>query len=93
MHFVMQRRKRMKLKNLNGPSGVAFGGIGVGYYEIDPAGRLTRNCVNNIHKSFADSPAGYLVGIHDGRQAVRLQRDNDTVYGMRAYLDSYYTGL
>ena len=26
----------MNLKNLNGPSGVALGGIGVGYYEISP---------------------------------------------------------
>ncbi|MBQ6819378.1 MAG: carbohydrate-binding protein [Clostridia bacterium] len=83
----------MYLKNANGPSGVALGGIGVGYYEIDPTGKFTRNCVNNIHKSFADKPNGFLVGVWDGQTATRLQRDNTTVYGMKGYTDSYYTGL
>ena len=83
----------MYLKNLNGPSGVALGGIGVGYYEIDPTGTVTRNCVNNIHKSFADKPNGFLVGVWDGKTATRLQRDSATTYGMKGYADSYYTGL
>ncbi|MGM9679982.1 MAG: GH116 family glycosyl-hydrolase [Eubacteriales bacterium] len=83
----------MKIKNLSGPSGVALGGAGVGYYEIDPTGRVTRNCINNIHKSFADSPDGFLVAAYDGSTAVRLQRDGDTVYGMKGYTDSIYTGL
>lgn len=83
----------MRIKNLSGPSGVALGGAGVGYYEIDPTGRVTRNCINNIHKSFVDSPDGFLVGTYDGSTAVRLQRDNETIYGMKGYSDSYYTGL
>ncbi len=83
----------MRIKNLSGPSGVALGGAGVGYYEIDPTGRVTRNCINNIHKSFVDSPDGFLVGVYDGSAAVRLQRDSSTVYGMKGYSDSYYTGL
>ncbi len=83
----------MNIKNLPGPSGVALGGIGVGYYEIDPTGHLTRCCVNNIHKSFTDSPDGMIVAVHDGKTAARLQRDNSTLYGMKGYADSYYTGL
>ena len=83
----------MNIKNLPGPSGVALGGIGVGYYEIAPTGHLTRCCVNNIHKSFTDRPDGMIVAVHDGKTAARLQRDSDTVYGMKGYADSYYTGL
>ncbi len=83
----------MNIKNLTGPSGVALGGIGVGYYEIDPTGHLTRCCVNNIHKSFTDCPDGMIVAVHDGKTAARLQRDNTTLYGMKGYADSYYTGL
>lgn len=83
----------MYLKNIQGPSGVALGGIGVGYYQIDPTGKFTRNCVNNIHKSFADSPNGFIVGAWDGATATRLQRDGGSLYGMQGYADSYYTGL
>lgn len=83
----------MKLKNHTGPSGVPLGGLGVGYFEINPRGKITRNCLNNIHKSFVDSPAGFLVGVYDGANAVRLQRDNASIYGMKGYADSYYTGL
>lgn len=83
----------MYLKNANGPSGVALGGIGVGYYEIDPTGKLTRNCINNIHESFTDSPKGSFVGVWDGTSATRLQRDAAETYGMKGYKDSYYTGL
>ena len=83
----------MKIRNLEGPSGVALGGIGVGYYEIDPTGKVTRNCINNVHKSFANAPKGCLVAVHDGTKATRLQRGTDTVYGMHGYNDSVYTGL
>ncbi len=83
----------MILENQIGPSGVPLGGLGVGYYEIDPTGRVTRTCINNIHISFVDTPDGFLVGVYDGSTAVRLQRDNQTVYGMKGYADSYYTGL
>lgn len=83
----------MRLKNQKGPSGVALGGAGVGYYEIDPSGKVTRNCLNNIHKSFVDTPNGFLIGAYDGSTAVRLQRDNASAYGMKGYADSYYTGL
>ncbi len=83
----------MYFTNLSGPSGVALGGIGVGYYEIDPTGRVTRNCINNIHKSFADSPAGFMVGAWDGKTATRLQRDDAVLYGMKGYANSDYMGL
>ena len=83
----------MNLKNLTGPSGVALGGIGVGYYEIDPTGRVTRSCLNNVHKSFTDSPDGRVVAVHDGKTAARLQRDGNTLYGMKGYRDSIYKGL
>ena len=83
----------MKIKNLNGPSGVALGGIGCGYYEIAPTGKVTRMCVNNVHKSFVDSPAGMIIAAHDGKNAVRFQRDSDTIYKMGAYANSEYTGL
>lgn len=84
----------MRIKNLvSGVSGVALGATGGGYYEIDPAGYVTRMCVNNIHKSFVNSPSGMLVGVYDGATAVRLQRDSETRYGMKGYSDSYYTGL
>jgi|GEM_PF-463536 len=83
----------MRIKNLSGPSGVAFGGTGAGYFEIDPTGKVSRNCINNIHKSFVDSPDGFIVGVYDGSSAARLQRDDKTVYGMKGYSDSYYTGL
>lgn len=84
----------MRIKNLvSGVSGVALGATGGGYYEIDPAGFVTRMCINNIHKSFVNSPSGMLVGVYDGTNAVRLQRDSETRYGMGGYGDSYYTGL
>ena len=65
----------------------------MGYYEIDPTGKVTRNCLNNIHKSFVDSPDGFVVGVYDGQTASRLQRDSSVIYGMKGYSDSYYTGL
>ncbi len=83
----------MRLENHTGPSGVPLGGAGVGYYEISPEGRFTRNCINNIHKSFVDSPDGMFLATWQNGQAARLQRDNDTKYGMQGYSDSYYTGL
>ncbi len=83
----------LALKNAGGPSGVPLGGAGVGYFEISPDGRLTRTCVNNIHKSFPDTPDGFTVAVYDGKNAVRLQRDGDTVLGMKGYSDSTYTGL
>ncbi len=83
----------MKIRNLPGPSGVPFGGAGVGYFEISPDGKLTRNCVGNIHRSIIDSPKGFLAAIHTGKEAVRLQRDDKNEYGMKAYKNSEYTGL
>lgn len=86
-------KRKVRIKNLKGPSGVALGGTGVGYFEIDPTGTLTRNCLQNIHQSFVDRPAGYFVGIYDGKKAARLQRDEQERYGLKGYADSYYTGL
>ncbi len=83
----------MKLHDHIGPSGVALGGIGVGYYQIDPTGYVGRCCVNNIHKSMTDRPDGMLLAVHDGTTAVRLQRDDTTHYGMRGYAHCLYTGL
>ncbi len=83
----------MRLENHTGPSGVPLGGTGVGYYEISPEGKFTRNCINNIHKSFVDSPDGMFLATWQNGQAARLQRDDDTKYGMQGYSDSYYTGL
>jgi len=83
----------MKIRNLPGPSGVPLGGTGVGYFEISPDGKLTRNCVGNIHRSIIDTPKGFFCAVHDGRKAVRLQRDNRTEYGMTAYENSEYKGL
>lgn len=83
----------MKIHNLTGPSGVALGATGAGYYEINPEGKVSRTCVNNIHMNFVNDPRGMIVGAYDGNTAVRLQRDNGNDYGMRGYADSYYTGL
>ncbi|MBR4000205.1 MAG: hypothetical protein IKI93_17900, partial [Clostridia bacterium] len=83
----------MKIRNLPGPSGVPLGGTGVGYFEISPDGKLTRNCVGNIHRSIIDTPKGFFCAVYDGRKAVRLQRDGNTEYGMTAFENSEYTGL
>jgi len=78
----------MKIRNLPGPSGIPLGGTGVGYFEISPEGKLTRNCIGNIHRSVIDSPKGFFCAVYDGRNAVRLQRDDNTEYGMTAYDNS-----
>ncbi len=83
----------LRLYNHSGPSGVPLGGAGVGYYEISPEGKFTRNCINNIHKSFIDSPSGMFLATWQGGKAARLQRDSSTLFGMQGYSDSYYTGL
>ena len=83
----------MQIRNLPGPSGVPLGGAGVGYFEISPEGKLTRNCVGNIHRSIIDTPKGFFCAVHDGRKAVRLQRDDGTEYGMTAYENSEYIGF
>lgn len=84
----------MRIKNHTGPSGVALGALGGGYYEIDPYGRVSRTCVNNIHKEFINYPNGMIVAARDANNAVRLQRgDNASSYSIPGYADSYYTGL
>ncbi len=84
----------MRIKNHTGPSGVALGALGGGYYEIDPYGRVSRTCVNNIHKEFINYPNGMIVAARDENNAVRLQRgDNSSSYSISGYADSYYTGL
>lgn len=88
----MYRNYKNGLRNLKGPSGVPLGGCGTGYFEIDPEGRVTRHCLNNIHKSFTDSPAGCVFAFYDGEKAFRLQRGDDEAYKMPAYKNSTYRG-
>ena len=83
----------LRQKNMKGPSGVPLGGAGVGYYEISPDGKVTRTCLNNIHKSLTDTPAGCTVAVYDGKNASRLQRGSDKTLGLTGYADSWYTGL
>ncbi|MCQ2426199.1 MAG: carbohydrate-binding protein [Lachnospiraceae bacterium] len=83
----------LRQKNLKGPSGVPLGGAGVGYYEISPDGKVTRTCLNNIHKPLTDTPSGFTVAVYDGKNASRLQRGSDKTLGLTGYTDSYYTGL
>ncbi len=86
------------LHDQKGPSGVPFGGIGAGYFEWNPDGRMSRTCINNIHKEFVDFPEGTFLCLYEKQEgaepvAVRLQKDDKTVHGMGGFSHSHYLGL
>ncbi|MBP5274156.1 MAG: carbohydrate-binding protein [Abditibacteriota bacterium] len=80
-----------------GPSGVPMGGIGCGYLEFGPEGFLVRNCMNNIHESYIGDPRGSFFALREetpsGTACIRLQKDGDTVFGMKGVEDIDYSGM
>lgn len=88
----------LNLENYKGPSGVPFGGIGVGYFQIAPEGKFQRICLNNFHRSISTSDGqGFFLALwqDDGRQATvrSLRRTDDSIYGMPGFDNTNYTGL
>lgn len=80
-----------------GPSGVPFGGIGTGYFEISPEGYVNRNCINNVHESYIEKPDGTFLALWEkngnSKNIVRLQKDNINKYNMPGVKDINYKGL
>ncbi|MFW6308455.1 MAG: GH116 family glycosyl-hydrolase [bacterium] len=88
----------LNLKNQEGPSGVPFGGIGAGYFQIAPDGQFQRICLNNFHRSVLESDReGFFLALwqDDGKnqQTKVLQRTNNSRFGMEGFENTTYTGL
>lgn len=87
----------LALRDHKGPSGVPFGGIGVGYFNFAPDGRFTRVALNNTHTGMKDTGKGCFFAMwekRDGKStARRLIRDSETSLGMPGYQHTTYTGL
>lgn len=98
MNTTEQNKRKMTQNDMPGPSGVPFGGVGSGYYEINPDGKVSRTCNNNIHHCFIDMPGGMFLAYREQTAeghtvALRLQRDDSKISGMTAYRHSDYLGL
>lgn len=94
----LKKAEALRLKNQKGPSGVPFGGIGAGYFEINPDGKMSRTCHNNIHKQFIDFPEGMFLALYEKLQdgeplALRLQKDDENICLMGAFSESDYLGF
>lgn len=87
----------LKMKDHKGPSGVPLGGIGTGYFSIDPSGYVNRLNVNNIHKDFfPKGQKGFFAAVWQGGEqpkAARVQRDTECKMGLRGFDHTEYTGL
>lgn len=85
------------MKDHRGPSGVPLGGIGTGYFSIDPAGFINRINVNNIHKDFfPKGQKGFFAAVWQGGdtpKAARVQRDTECKMGLCGFNHTVYTGL
>lgn len=94
----LKKAEALRLKNQKGPGGVPFGGIGAGYFEINPDGKMSRTCHNNIHKQFIDFPEGMFLALYEKLQdgeplALRLQKDDENICLMGAFSESDYLGF
>jgi non-lysosomal glucosylceramidase len=96
----------LALRDHHGPSGVPLGGIGAGCVQFAPDGHFTRT--SGINNWFTDSAtefrwrntvleSGHFLAVWDqfphATVVRRLQRDNNTVCGLKAFPHSTYCGL
>ena len=86
----------LSLKDHEDVSGVPLGGIGVGNINFAPSGKFTRIGINNIHTPIKRSEYSFFsLWTRKGneKEAVRLVRDNATLYGMKGVKHTRYKGL
>lgn len=86
----------LSLKDHEDTSGVPLGGIGVGNINFAPSGKFTRIGINNIHTPIKRSEYSFFslwTRKGEDKEAVRLVRDNRTLYGMKGVEHTQYKGL
>lgn len=86
----------LSLKDHEDVSGVPLGGIGVGNINFTPSGKFTRIGINNIHTPIKRSEYSFFsLWTRKGneKEAIRLVRDNATLYGMKGVEHTQYKGL
>lgn len=90
----------LNLRDHIGPSGVPFGGIGTGCFDLAPDGRFTRIALNNTHEDgvVKDVKAAFFAvwenNTRENRVTVRrLVRDSGEYADIRGFDHSMYRGL
>ena len=93
----MEKTDYFKMTDHKGPSGVPLGGIGSGYFSIDPSGYINRINVNNIHKDFfPKNQKGFFAAVWQGGEsprAARIQLGKEKKLGLEGFDHIEYTGI
>ncbi len=90
----------LALKDHIGPSGVPFGGVGTGCFDLAPTGEFTRIALNNTHEDgvIKDVKASFFAIWENNtrRKKIthrRMVRDDSEYLGLKGYASSIYRGL
>ena len=87
----------LALKDHKGPSGVALGGMGVGYFEFAPDGTFSRVALNNTHRVVKEINTNRFFSLWEksgGKVTCRrLIREDAVRLGMPGIKHTTYTGL
>jgi len=88
----------LALRDLDGPTGVPVGGIGVGCFDYAPTGGFTRIAINNWHSEGGPSytvekPPGTFLALWRDGKAQLLSRGGSGYAGMPPATHTTYKGL